>query len=278
VGGYLAIALFLKELVRFRGAPFDLREFVVFHNLFLSFISLIMFILFGSQLWWMLQHSSALDVFCDPKGQWSNGPVYFLWNCNLWIKMYEFIDTFLLAARGKPLDFLHVYHHASVFVILWSQLNAHTCIHWVPSWLNLLVHIFMYYYYGMSALGYKVWWKQYLTTFQIIQFVIDVTFCLLALFTRLAWDFGFPSYRCWGEYSAASIGIGVIASYYFLFLGLFKRLYPVEKEKERREPSSPTSPTNGGPYSSKDVHANTNANTNANDGLVKRKPKANPQN
>ena len=31
-----------------------------------------------------------------------------------------------------------------------------------------------YYYYLMTTAGYKIWWKKYLTTLQISQFVIDL--------------------------------------------------------------------------------------------------------
>ena len=31
-----------------------------------------------------------------------------------------------------------------------------------------------YYYYFMTAAGYKIWWKKYLTTLQIVQFIIDL--------------------------------------------------------------------------------------------------------
>jgi fatty acid elongase 3 len=32
----------------------------------------------------------------------------------------------------------------------------------------------MYYYYWATAGGRKIWWKKYLTTMQITQFVIDL--------------------------------------------------------------------------------------------------------
>ena len=32
----------------------------------------------------------------------------------------------------------------------------------------------MYYYYWATAAGYKIWWKRYVTVFQIAQFVIDL--------------------------------------------------------------------------------------------------------
>lgn len=41
-----------------------------------------------------------------------------------------------------------------------------------------------YYYYFMTAAGYKIWWKKYLTTLQITQFVIDLFTVYFASKTR----------------------------------------------------------------------------------------------
>lgn len=62
-------------------------------------------------------------------------------------------------------------------MLCWSQLYWHSTTMWVPIGLNLMVHVFMYYYYAMATLGHKVWWKRHLTALQIAQFIIDVVVC-----------------------------------------------------------------------------------------------------
>lgn len=92
-------------------------------------------------------------------------------------KLLEFCDTFFFILRKKDqqLTFLHVYHHATMFSFWWIGIK------WVPSgstflpaMVNSAIHVLMYSYYGLAALGPRVaqylWWKKYLTILQLIQF------------------------------------------------------------------------------------------------------------
>jgi len=92
-------------------------------------------------------------------------------------KLLEFCDTifFILRKKDKQLTFLHVYHHSTMFSLWWIGIK------WVPSgstflpaMVNSFIHVLMYSYYGLSALGPHIskylWWKKYLTILQLIQF------------------------------------------------------------------------------------------------------------
>ncbi|CAH2107718.1 unnamed protein product [Euphydryas editha] len=93
-------------------------------------------------------------------------------------KVSELLDTvfFVLRKKDKQITFLHIYHHSSMLVTTWALLK-----YWpletlfFIGFINSLIHVFMYLYYGLTALGPRVskyvFWKKYITQIQMIQFV-----------------------------------------------------------------------------------------------------------
>ncbi|KAH9491438.1 Elongation of very long chain fatty acids protein 4 [Bulinus truncatus] len=104
-------------------------------------------------------------------------------------KIVELLDTvfFILRKKNNQLSFLHVYHHTSMVLICWYVAK------YLPGGeklysgsLNSLVHVVMYTYYALSAMGPQLqkylWWKRYLTEFQMVQFVCVNLRCIGTFF------------------------------------------------------------------------------------------------
>ncbi|GAU98058.1 hypothetical protein RvY_09256-2 [Ramazzottius varieornatus] len=104
-------------------------------------------------------------------------------------KIIEMADTVFLILRKKnnQLSFLHVYHHATM--ILFWYIGAR----WVaggsaffPMMTNSFIHVLMYSYYGLAALGPNVqrflWWKPYLTQIQMAQFLLGLYFAVQSFY------------------------------------------------------------------------------------------------
>jgi elongation of very long chain fatty acids protein 4 len=93
-------------------------------------------------------------------------------------KIIEMLDTMFFICKGnyRQLSFLHIYHHSSMATLMWIGAK------YVPGGnmvfgaiLNCIVHVIMYSYYFLAACGPQLkpylWWKRYITRFQIFQFV-----------------------------------------------------------------------------------------------------------
>ncbi len=93
-------------------------------------------------------------------------------------KFFEFLDTvfFVLRKKMDQVTVLHIIHHTIMPAFSWLGLRFLPTGHgtfFLP--VNSFVHVIMYSYYLLSAMGPKyqkyIWWKKHLTTIQMIQFV-----------------------------------------------------------------------------------------------------------
>jgi len=233
---YLLSLKILQKWIEYRGKPFDLTKVVFIHNILLSGASAILFYLTSKELLRLIDESSLFETWCDPAGKKTRGRLYFLYYINYLFKWWELFDTVLLALRGKPTPFLHVYHHASILMLVWSQMRAQTCQQWVPSTINLGVHVIMYFYFALHSIGIRVWWKEWVTIIQLVQFmvailsgIIGLTMRILGEILQLSW-----SPLCWGNWSGSFFGLGILFSYLILFAKLYKQTYK-NKPKQRRD-------------------------------------------
>lgn len=232
---YYAIIFGGREWMRNRPA-FKLKGLFLVHNFYLTAISAILLVLFIEQLVPTLVRNGLFYAICDADGGWTQ-PMVVLYYLNYLTKYLELLDTVFLFLKKKPLTFLHCYHHGATAVLCYTQLIGNTAVSWVPITLNLTVHVVMYWYYFQSARGIRIWWKEWVTRLQIIQFIIDLGFVYFASYTYFTSRY-FPEMpsagKCAGEEFAAFAGIGVLSSYLVLFILFYIATY----QKDRKAPSA----------------------------------------
>ncbi|KAI1900150.1 hypothetical protein AGOR_G00047050 [Albula goreensis] len=145
-------------------------------------------------------------------------------------KFIEMLDTifFILRKKNSQVTFLHVYHHAIMPFTWWFGVKfAAGGLGTFHALLNCIVHVIMYTYYGVSALGpnYQqyLWWKKHLTSIQLIQFVL-VTSHIGQYFFMKDCPYRFP------------IFVYIIGLYGLVFLILFLNFWYHAYTKGKRLP------------------------------------------
>ncbi|CCH42346.1 Elongation of fatty acids protein [Wickerhamomyces ciferrii] len=222
---------------KFNLKPWKLNFLFQLHNISLTFISLTLLLLMIEQLIPIIYNHGLFYAICN-KNAWTQ-PLVTLYFLNYLTKYLEFVDTLFLVVKRKKIIFLHSYHHGATALLCYTQLIGKTSISWVVISLNLAVHVVMYFYYFLAARGIRVWWKQWITNGQIIQFVLDLTFIYYAAFIKVRSDFGLfgcsngVCIDCVGTSLATWAGLSIISSYLLLFILFYIDIY-IKKGKKSR--------------------------------------------
>nr|XP_033786490.1 elongation of very long chain fatty acids protein 7 [Geotrypetes seraphini]XP_033786496.1 elongation of very long chain fatty acids protein 7 [Geotrypetes seraphini] len=180
IGAYIYFVTSLGPKLMENRKPFDLKKTMVFYNFSIVFFSSYIFYEFLMSGW-----ATGYSFQCDIV-DYSRSPqaMRMAWTCWLFFfsKFIELLDTifFVLRKKNSQITFLHVYHHSVMPWTWWFGVKfAPGGLGTFHALINCLVHIIMYTYYGLSALGpaYQkyLWWKKHLTSMQLIQFVMVTT-------------------------------------------------------------------------------------------------------
>lgn len=195
---YIFFVLTGPKLMENRKA-FDFRWTLFFYNILLVVMNFhIFYELLTASLKLNYSYSCQLVSYSDDPDEMRIAEALWWYYIS---KMVEFFDTvfFILRKKNNQVTFLHVYHHATMFP-LW-----YIGVKWVAggqslfgAMMNSLIHVVMYSYYGLAALGpdYQkyLWWKKYLTMLQLVQFVLGLSHAAQSLYVRCP----FPLWMQWG--------------------------------------------------------------------------------
>merc|ERR1719265_576331 len=151
----------------------------------------------------------------------------------LWVfylsKVLDFMDTVFMVARRKwrQISFLHVYHHASIFLVYWLNLNAgYDGDIYFTVVLNGFIHFVMYGYYAVRTFNVRVPMaiKALITNAQMVQFVcmnLQAGYLLLN-------DCSFPRKLTW-------FYLGYIISMLVLFNDFSNKTYGKKKKDKSKK-------------------------------------------
>uniref|UniRef100_A0A4W5LIN0 Elongation of very long chain fatty acids protein n=1 Tax=Hucho hucho TaxID=62062 RepID=A0A4W5LIN0_9TELE len=169
---YLGVVWAGPKLMK-RREPVDLKAVLIVYNFAMVCLSVYMF----HEVCFSYSHQNG----CMAKVCW-----WFFFS-----KVIELADTvfFILRKKNSQLTFLHVYHHGTMIFNWWAGVKYLAGGQsFFIGLLNTFVHIVMYSYYGLAALGPHMqkylWWKRYLTSLQLLQFVLLTTHTGYNLFTE----------------------------------------------------------------------------------------------
>lgn len=91
--------------------------------------------------------------------------------------------------------------------------------------LNSFVHIFMYFYYMVAAMGPKyrkfLWWKRYITWIQLTQFTIMLTYLLLLVI-----------FDCKFSRALTFFFVGNVVIFLYLFSRFYSQAYNSKKKSD----------------------------------------------
>ncbi|DAZ94473.1 TPA: hypothetical protein N0F65_003509, partial [Lagenidium giganteum] len=218
-GIYIVLCFGGKWLMKDR-KPFDLRIPLAAWNLALAIFSFIGSVrTVPSLLNTIYRHGIYHSVCAPPSQHYGHGPAGFWVMLFIFSKLPELVDTAFIVLRKKPLIFLHWYHHITVLLFCWHAYGTLSAsgIYFVA--MNYSVHAVMYFYYFLTAVGYRPRWAQFVTIIQLSQMVVGVAVCALNVYYMRV------DMPCNVDRENLKWGIIMYSSYFALFLKFFIERY-----------------------------------------------------
>lgn len=223
---YLAMTYYGPQYMAKR-EPMKLKYSLIVYNMGITLLNLWM----ALELCWCA-YQRGYNLVCQLVDVSNNEYEMRIANVVWWYyisKAMEFMDTlfFILRKKENQLSFLHIYHHSTMFCVWWAGTR------FVPGgsvlsavMVNCFVHVLMYSYYALAALGPHVrkylWWKKYLTMIQLIQFAAGVSVGIHLIVSGC-------QFTRWMQY----VFVGYALSFLLLFSDFYKNAYMLRGDGRR---------------------------------------------
>ena len=171
-------------------------------------------------------------LFCEAPGTATDGALYF-WSYVYYLsKYYEFLDTWLLVYRtGRRPIFLHIVHHTTVPLMAWLWMDTAQSLQFLGLLFNTFVHVVMYCYYGLTAVGIRPRWAPLITALQVLQFMTSMALlCVTAMWYLVP--------NGWGS-CAGTAALCFNTAFNLLLLVKFAEILVAQMKPRTRQPPRP---------------------------------------
>lgn len=208
--------------------PFNLRIPLILWNTSLAIFSIVGALQCGSNAFWVFKDNGFIGGLCDNSFMKEKVALFWGW-LFAWSKAFELGDTLFLVLRRKPLTLLHVYHHSVTLLVCFYLYPTETAICRWTATINFIVHSFMYLYFALTAIGYRIpsHFAKALTMAQLGQMILGIIISIIHI-TMIS--NGLP---CHGRLDLSLITIGVYFSYAILFAHLYVQKYSNKSRKSQ---------------------------------------------
>lgn len=199
--------------------PLNIRWLMVAYNFIMVIVSTYLFYKLGVHGWF-----GKYNYCCQPVDYTDSDDAIGMASIAWWYyitKFVEFSDTifFVLRKKYSHISTLHVIHHGIMPMSVWWGIKftpgGHSTFF---AFINSFVHILMYVYYGMAAIGPQMskflFWKKHMTSIQMVQFVMIFVHSFQLLFRECDYP---KSFMWW-------IGFHAVL-FWFLFWDFYKTSY-----------------------------------------------------
>ncbi|CAG2173516.1 unnamed protein product, partial [Oppiella nova] len=153
--GYIILIPILKQWMKYRGKPYNLRTLLTFWNSFLAVFSIIGVIRCLPEFAYILSTKGFTASFCqsdyykDLRLNWWY--LFFVWS-----KVIELIDTLFILLRNGKLLTLHWIHHVLTLCYSWYVFgDVPATARWMVG-MNFIAHSLMYTYYALKAMRISI--------------------------------------------------------------------------------------------------------------------------
>lgn len=169
---YLFITLILYNFMKSRSKGIRMRWFLLCYD---GLNVLLAGYIFFSTIQFKLSRGGGM-LLCNPISHEPEAlvilPTFILFYIQ---KFIEFFDTwlFILRKSAKQITFLHLFHHASITIVVGFILPFdYNGDMYLPIMLNSFNHLAVYLHYLLATLGIRSPWSRLITWMQLAQFVI----------------------------------------------------------------------------------------------------------